>query len=396
MKKKYVVAPPPQPEATEVRSARAARDTDQGSQEAKGSKKPRYVIAPPPDQPQAGRDAFPGVKMTGGAPKGPPRTPGRDRRGGREGQRPSAKKRALELVLKMTAVLVAFALTYAAALLWRFDSSMHRSDPDVSSALAPGGLGAINILVAGSDSREGSNTFVPGDARPGLSDVVMIVQVRWNKVKLLSIPRDTRVVLGRHGEQKVNAALALGGPRLLVEAVTQLTGLRIHRFLAVDFAGFVELTDSLGGVELCLDNAERDAYSGLSLPAGCQTVGGEQALAYVRSRHTEVLRDGRWTPDTGGDFSRMARQQRYFEALASRMQNPWVVATKGWMVSRRLGDALTADRGFGYLTEVRTGLAMALSRPESYTLPGKPLNKGGISYVEIDKAEAAPVLANFR
>ncbi len=334
--------------------------------------------------------------MTGPAGEGPPRSPGGVQQDSPQEQTSSTKRRAVKLVLKTTAVLVAFLLTYAAALLWRFDSSMHRSDPDVSSALAPGGLGAVNILVAGSDSREGSNTFVPGEARPGLSDVVMVIQIRWNKVKLLSIPRDTRVVLGRHGEQKVNAALALGGPRLLVEAVTQLTGLRIHRFLALDFAGFVELTDSLGGVELCLENAERDAYSGLSLPAGCQTVGGEQALAYVRSRHTEILRDGRWTPDTGGDFSRMARQQRYFEALASRMQNPWVMATKGWTVSRRLGEALTADRGFRYLTEIRMGIAMALSRPESYTLPGKPFNKGGVSYVEIDRVEAAPVLDNFR
>ncbi len=285
---------------------------------------------------------------------------------------------------------------YAAALLWRFDSSMKRSDADTSGALQTGGWGTTNILVSGSDSRQGQNTFVPGDEAPGLSDVVMIVQVRWNKVKLLSIPRDTRVDLGRFGNQKINAALPLGGPPLLIKAVTDLTGLRIHRYLAVDFAGFVELTDSLGGVELCLDHAERDSFSGLQLPAGCQTVGGEQALAYVRSRHTEINQNGKWVADTGGDFSRIRRQQRYFEALGSKLKDPVLLATKGWSISRKFGKALTADRSFKYYSEIRLALAMGLSKPETYSLPGTPLNKGGVSYVEINKDEARAVLEHFR
>ncbi|MER3395733.1 MAG: hypothetical protein C4318_02670 [Acidimicrobiia bacterium] len=273
---------------------------------------------------------------------------------------------------------------------------MRKIGPDASSALAPGGLSTINILVSGSDTRQGANTFIPGDVGPGLADVIMIVQVRWNKVKLLSIPRDTRVVLGRHGHQKINAALPLGGPPLLVQAVSELTGLRIHRYMAIDFAGFVALTDSLGGVELCLDAAERDSYSGLSLPAGCQLVRGEQALAYVRSRHAEIYRNGKWIPDTGGDFSRMQRQQLYFDALGSKLKNPWVAITNGWSISRRLGEALASDRGFGYYTETRLAFAMAVSKPQAYSLPGTPLEKGGVSYVEIDREKARSILDQFR
>lgn len=313
-------------------------------------------------------------------------------RGGTSGR----AKRALRWIAWAVGMSLIVSVVYAAALLWRFDSSMKRASPETSAALQPGGGGITNILLSGSDSRQGSNTFVPGDEGPGRSDVVMIMQVRWNKVKLLSIPRDTRVTLGRFGEQKINAALALGGPPLLIQAVSDLTGLRINRYTAIDFAGFVALTDSLGGVELCLEFSERDAYSGLSLPAGCQKVGGEQALAYVRSRHTEINQNGRWVADPGGDFSRMERQQRYFEALGSKLADPATMATKGWSISRKLGDALTSDRSFKYYTEIRVALAMTLHRPETYSLPGAPLSKGGVSYVEIDKDKARAVLENFR
>lgn len=391
-KKKYVVAAPVPSDATAAAAGGgpSAVPADGGARAQGGRRK--YVIAspesasPPPEvrSGPGGKERLPGATVTGKEPRS-------------ERERLRSRKRG---VLRWTAwtILMSIVLStvYAGALLWRFDSSMHRVGPDTSAALFGGGFGTTNILVSGSDSRQGANTFIPGDEGPGLSDVVMIVQVRSNKVKLLSIPRDTRVVLGRFGERKINAALPLGGPPLLIKAASDVTGLRIHHYVAVDFAGFVELTDSLGGVELCLDNAERDSYSGLSLPAGCQNVGGEQALAYVRSRHAEMNKNGQWVADTGGDLSRMQRQQRYFEALGAKLKSPATMATKGWSISRKLGYALTSDRGFKYYTEIRVALAMALSQPESFSLPGVPLNKGGVSYVEINRDEARAVLENFR
>jgi LCP family protein required for cell wall assembly len=391
-KKKYVVPAPAPPDSTAIsdRADSLEPAPSASSQSAAGRKK--YVVAPPEHEgrhlkvrPRAtGNEQIPSGSATKGALESP------------KSRSSPRLRRVLRWISWAVLVSVVFAMVYSGALLWRFDSSMKRVGADTSAALAPGGFSATNILISGSDSRQGNNTFVPGDEGPGLSDVVMILQVRWTKAKLLSIPRDTRVILGRFGEQKINAALPLGGPPLLIQAVSDLTGLRIHRYMAVDFAGFVELTDSLGGVELCLDNAERDSYSGLSLPAGCQNVGGEQALAYVRSRHTEISQNGKWVADTGGDFSRMKRQQRYFEALGSKLKSPTTMLTKGWSVSRKLGDALTADRSFRYYTEMRVALAMAWSKPETYSLPGVPLNKGGVSYVEINRDEARAILDNFR
>ena len=153
----------------------------------------------------------------------------------------------------------------------------------------------------------------------------------------VSIPRDSFVpIAGGHGTHKINtayrwgmedAADALGaqgvtgaeqdrrareaGRRTLVATVEDLTGAGIDHYAEINMAGFVELTEALGGVPVCLNQPVRDSYSGVDLPAGEHLVSGAGALAFVRQRHG--LADG--------DLDRIARQQAFAAALAQRLMS---------------------------------------------------------------------------
>jgi LCP family protein required for cell wall assembly len=152
----------------------------------------------------------------------------------------------------------------------------------------------------------------------------------------ISIPRDSYVQLADgSGKHKINSAYNRGlvaaekdmkaqgvsGPELdrrgreagraaLIATVESLTGTSIDHYGEINLAGFVELTDALGGVPVCLNKPVRDSYSGLDLPAGYQTVSGQVALAFVRQRHGL----------DGGDLDRIARQQAFIAGLTQRVQ----------------------------------------------------------------------------
>jgi LCP family protein required for cell wall assembly len=161
----------------------------------------------------------------------------------------------------------------------------------------------------------------------------------------ISIPRDSFVpIAGERGKHKLNSAYARGvdeaqrtlsglgidGPDLdrrsreagrqkLIASVENLTGVPIDHFAEINLAGFVELTEALGGVSVCLNKSVRDAYSGVDLPAGEQSVSGPVALAFVRQRHGLE----------GGDLDRIARQQAFAAGLAQRLQSGGTLSDAG-------------------------------------------------------------------
>jgi LCP family protein required for cell wall assembly len=170
------------------------------------------------------------------------------------------------------------------------------------------------------------------------TDTIMLLHVpaeRDGAAVAISIPRDSFVqIAGGHGKHKINSAYQRGladsedalrtqgvsGPELdrrgreagrstLIATVQDLTGLTIDHFAEINLAGFVELTDALGGVQVCLNEPVKDSYSGVDLPAGQQTVSGPGALAFVRQRHGL----------DGGDLDRIARQQAFTAGLAQRL-----------------------------------------------------------------------------
>jgi LCP family protein required for cell wall assembly len=154
--------------------------------------------------------------------------------------------------------------------------------------------GPLNIVVAGLDERSGltprQQRLLHVGANSGEldTDTLMLVHVSANHrfVQVVSLPRDSWVNIPGHGMSKINAALGLGGPQLMVQTIEQLTGLTVNDYIEVNFLGFVKVIDALGGVNICLPYAVDDAYSGLHMSAGEHHVNGITALEFARDRHS--------------------------------------------------------------------------------------------------------------
>ena len=258
------------------------------------------------------------------------------------------------------------------------------------------------FLLIGSDSRENlpddfANVF--GSAGGQRADVIMLVQVMPadSVARLLSIPRDLKVDLDGRGTQKINAAYAYGGGSLLVSTVREVTGLPIHHYVEVDFAGFAAIVDEVGGVTINFPYPARDRKSGLNVAAGSQTLDGETALAFARSRSYEELRGDTWVSANANDIGRMGRQQDLVFAILSQMKRPSTITQAEEIVSA-IGsnlevDASLIDRGI-------LGLAWAMRdiRPggiETYTYPTTTSIIGGIYYELPDEPAASETLSSF-
>jgi len=163
------------------------------------------------------------------------------------------------------------------------------------------GEAPLTFILVGSDSRDPAAEGPP-TAR---SDVIMLMRISADRqhVQFISIPRDSWVPIPGYGLNKINAAYAFGGPSLLIQTVEGLTATRIDHFAAIDFAGFTEITDALGGVDVQV--AETTSQGGVTFTAGINHLNGEEALVYVRQR--------KGLP--GGDLDRVQRQQNYLRAI---------------------------------------------------------------------------------
>lgn len=147
------------------------------------------------------------------------------------------------------------------------------------------------------------------------SDTIILARVDPpNKtVTLVSIPRDTLVDMGEHGEQKINTAYSYGGPAYMVECVSKLTGVRIAHYAELDFEQFVSIVDTIGGIEVTLPVAVYDMqYACVDLPAGTQTLNGVEALGLCRTRHA-------YDAYGGGDFYRSANQRMVIAAIVKKV-----------------------------------------------------------------------------
>jgi LCP family protein required for cell wall assembly len=164
---------------------------------------------------------------------------------------------------------------------------------------------ALNVLLVGSDSRTSAGDagkWVAGDQR---TDSMMVVHVAKDRksVDVVSIPRDSWVDIPGNGKGKINSAYAIGGPPLLIQTIEQLTGVRIDHMAIVDFTGFKDMTDALGGVTITVPETTWDEKN--RFEAGTHRMMGKEALGYVRQRHNLP----------GGDFDRMKRQQNWIRAV---------------------------------------------------------------------------------
>ena len=164
----------------------------------------------------------------------------------------------------------------------------------------------VTFLLVGSDTRA---TAEEGIATGGRSDAIMIARFSADRqhAQLISVPRDSWVDIPGHGMDKVNAAYAYGGPTLLIQTIEQLTDVRIDHYVAIDFAGLIQVTDDLGGVDVVV--AETTSNGPYTFPAGVNHLDGDQARWYLGQRYGLP----------GGDFDRVRRQQQYLQAMFGQL-----------------------------------------------------------------------------
>lgn len=172
---------------------------------------------------------------------------------------------------------------------------------------------AVNVLLMGTDRRSSAQTtgsdatakeWIAGAQR---TDTLMILHIDGDRraASVISIPRDAWVVVPGHGTNKINAAFSFAGPSLAVQTVENLTGLRIDHLAVIDWDGFKQLTDALGGVTLDIPKTVHDHYRNITWTAGRHTLDGAEALDYVGQR----------AGLPGGDFDRIHRQQYFLRTL---------------------------------------------------------------------------------
>jgi anionic cell wall polymer biosynthesis LytR-Cps2A-Psr (LCP) family protein len=277
---------------------------------------------------------------------------------------------------------------------------------------------ACNYLLLGSDSRAGlppqqQTQFGTDKSLGGVNraDTIMLVHTdpRLQKAIVLSFPRDLWVSIPGRGHDRINTAfeggLRHGGPQLVAQTVTDLTGLQIDHYLYVDLEGFRQTVNTLGGVDMCIPaynvntpgdltgtapNGDpilvhyneighiADPNSGLNIKPGCQRLNGDQALAYVRTRHLPC--------DHIPDFARIGRQQQFIRAVVNQMLQPGMVVKAPSLVEPVLGnlrrDAKLLPSDLVYLVGQLRGLSTGAV--EFRTVPGFAAQEGTKAVLRMD------------
>jgi LCP family protein required for cell wall assembly len=296
---------------------------------------------------------------------------------------------------------------------WRFDQvATHRFAPGVLRNDGSDDPGQpMNVLLVGSDSRanlqgadcarscrDEQGRLVTGQR----SDTIMVLHAdpRAHIGEILSIPRDLWVpIAGTTRRDRINSAFDLG-PDALIRTITASLGIPIDHYVEVDFVGFRNLVNALGGVQIYVPSPARDAYSDLAIPAaGCTTLNGDQALAWVRSRHYQYFEAGRWHTDPTSDLGRIRRQQDFIRrvlkrAVAKGARNPLTL-------NRLIGVAVhnvTIDASLSSRDIVRLGEQFRSLDPASvqtYTLPTAPVTVGGADVLRLEQPQAQQVIGAF-
>ncbi|WP_405617297.1 LCP family protein [Streptomyces sp. NBC_01508] len=223
----------------------------------------------------------------------------------------------------------------------------------------PIAVDAKNILLIGSDTRAGSGNGKYGRDEGGSqrSDTTILLHLAADRqsATAVSIPRDLMVEIPscqtsdgkRSGEQSAqfNWAFQFGGTACSIRTVEKLTGIRVDHHMVVDFSGFKDMVDAVDGVEVCLRKPVDDRDAHLKLPAGKQTLTGEEALGFVRARKT--IGDG-------SDTERMERQQQFLGSLVKKVQSNGVLLnpTRLYPVLDAATKSVTTDPGLNTLKDL--------------------------------------------
>jgi LCP family protein required for cell wall assembly len=303
---------------------------------------------------------------------------------------PHRRWRRVALIVGLSLLVVLVGVSVGGWLYLRsVDGSIERVDAftDVPAESRPAKVveQAQNLLILGSDSRDPDTTGSRAD-----TIILAHIPADHRRAQLISIPRDTWVHVprskdGRHGgaDAKINAAFAWGGVPLMVQTVESFTGVRVDHVVMIDFAGFKEIVDALGGIEIDVDRT----FTSIHRPhrtfvEGRQRMDGATALDYSRQR--------KQFPD--GDFTRIKHQQQVIKAVVDRAGRGDLLTNPARLNAflRATADAITVDRTFSTFD---TAMKLRNLRGKDLTFLTSPSSgtgtAGGQSVVFADEDEAA-------
>ncbi|HEX2047742.1 MAG TPA: LCP family protein [Acidimicrobiales bacterium] len=315
------------------------------------------------------------------------------------------RRRRRRILIGFTAFLAVLNLLVGSGFLYVQHrlGQIRRLDLPALSGDTPGSV--MNVLLVGSDSRANvSSAEAAGFGKDQVygqrSDTMMLLHVdpREQKAAIVSVPRDLYVPIADTGfSDRVNAAFALGGPDQLIATIQQALGITIHHYVQVDFVGFKDIVDTVGGVTMYVPYPVRDSGSGLDLGrAGCWELDGNKGLAWVRSRDMEFLINGTWQADGRGDLGRIERQQDFIrrmmkKALSSGVTNP---LTLNRLISVGVRD-VTFDSALSTKDLTALGRRFSSLDPDRVvlrTLPTDPADIDGKSVLKLQAAQARPMI----
>jgi LCP family protein required for cell wall assembly len=285
------------------------------------------------------------------------------------------------------------------------NAELGRPTPSVTASAAQTGqslLPPMNILVMGSDTRQGQDGIGGSSAIAGArSDVTMIIHLSADRKRALvySIPRDTLMTIPSckmpNGQMsapittKFNAAFSIGGPACTIRAFKELTGVAVDHFVVIDFSGFENVINALGGVTICVSQAIHDPVanhqgSGLELSAGTHLLMGAQALEFVRVRHNV---------SDGSDTARIPRQHAFVGALVKKVHDTSLLTNplQLYRVLDATTKSITADPGLANLGALKD-LAQSLTglKPGAVSFiptPWYPAGDGANVLISLAKAQ---------
>jgi len=297
---------------------------------------------------------------------------------------PKSKKRFPRPVRYIRNVVLAYLVFYV-VLGFHAAGSLDKVPAAANVAMAD--TAGTNWLLVGSDSREGltkaerKQLHTGKDGGSQRTDTIMLIHIDDSgKSTLVSLPRDSYITIPAHialdgskvkdRRNKINTAYGKGGAPLVVETVERNTGLHIDHYMEVGFKGIRDITNAVGGVNMCVPADVKDKNSGLNLSAGCQELDGRNALAYVRMRYA----------DPKGDLGRVERQQQFLSSVMKKVATPAVILNP--LSMWKLVDAGTSSVNVGDSDSIRNIVDLALA------MRGLSNGKGTLTTVPVSDPDA--------
>lgn len=380
-----------------------------------GGSEPPWGAGRPPR-----RSASPGRQVLGSSKA--PVTPGSVSSASKPSFRhakPSKRGKSVAKIGIGVIVLIAVGVAAVGGYGWYRFNQIRRDSLDLASSSG----GVQNYLIVGSDSRAtvsktdaDSSAFLGGQGAEESgqrSDTIMVARVdsKNKTVDLVSFPRDLWVPIQPSGEEeRINTAFAQGkdsadGAQRLINTIKADFGIDINHYVEINFKSFKGITEAVGGIPMYFDKQARDKSSGFYMyNTGCQTLDGDQALAYARARHLEYLdpKTKKWIEDPSADLGRISRQTLFMRTMLDRAQQKFgsmdIKAINSLVSST--SDNLTLDSKLSISDLVSLGKAFKGFSGDQIVTHALPvymdMTNGGASILRLDTAAAEDIFNVFR